>query len=220
MNLLITAGPTREYLDPVRFLSNASSGRLGTALAARAKAQGHRVTLILGPCPAAPPKVDELVRVTSTQEMLEAVAARFGAADALIAAAAVCDFRPASRQPHKIKKTGGRVVLELEETPDILAAMAAQRKRQVLIGFCLESEDLEKRAREKLRAKRLDLIVANGPTAIGADRQDALILAADGRLRRLAAVSKADLAAEILHDLAAIRAAARPEPPTSERKPR
>jgi len=198
MRFLITAGPTREYLDPVRFLSNASSGRIGCALAARAKAAGHAVALVLGPCPAAPPAVDELVHVTSTQEMFDAVAARFDACDVLIAAAAVCDFRLASRRTEKIKKGAGPLVLELEQTPDILAAMAERRTAQVLVGFCLESEDLERRARAKLKAKSLDLVVANSPGAIGADRQDAILIDAAGKAGRLKDVTKEDLAAEVL----------------------
>jgi phosphopantothenoylcysteine decarboxylase/phosphopantothenate--cysteine ligase len=196
--MLITAGPTREYLDPVRFLSNASSGKIGCALAARAKAAGHAVVLVLGPCPAAPPEVDELVHVTSTQEMFDAVAARFDACDVFIAAAAVCDFRLASRRREKIKKGAGPLVLELEQTPDILAAMAERRTAQVLVGFCLESEDLERRARAKLEGKSLDLVVANSPGAIGADRQDAILIDAAGKTRRLKDVTKEDLAAEVL----------------------
>jgi phosphopantothenoylcysteine decarboxylase/phosphopantothenate--cysteine ligase len=206
MNLLITAGPTREYLDPVRFLSNASTGRMGAALAARAKARGHRVALVLGPGPAGPPEADDLVRITSAEEMLAAVAARFGGCDALIAAAAVCDYRPARRSDHKIKKGAGRLVLDLVETPDILAAMAARRTHQALVGFCLESEDLEERARAKLKAKGLDLVVANAPEAVGADRLDALLIRADGPAERLANVTKEDLADRILRDLEARRA--------------
>ena len=206
MRILITAGPTREYLDPVRFLSNASSGRIGCALAARARADGHAVTLVLGPCSAEPPEVDELVRVTSTQEMFEAVAARFDACDVFLAAAAVCDFRLAVRRTRKIKKDDGSLLLELERTPDILAAMADRRTTQILVGFCLESEDLERRARAKLKAKGLDLVVANSPAAVGAERQDALLIDAAGQTTRLADVTKDDLAAEILRMAARMQA--------------
>jgi len=204
MHLLITAGPTREFLDPVRFLSNASTGRIGAALAARAKADGHHVTLVLGPGTVQPPEVDALVRVVTAQEMFEAVAEKFDACDALIAAAAVCDYRPASRQPHKIKKADAERVLRLERTTDILAEMAARRTNQILVGFCLESEHLERRAREKLEAKGLDLVVGNRPDAVGADRLDALILDAAGRCERLDGVTKADLAARILDAVAAV----------------
>ncbi|MGB2998281.1 MAG: phosphopantothenoylcysteine decarboxylase [Phycisphaerae bacterium] len=198
MRLLITAGPTREFLDPVRFLSNASSGRLGCALASAAKAAGHEVTLVLGPCPTEPPDVDELLRVTSAQEMFEAVAERFESCDVFIAAAAACDYRPVRRQNTKIKKASDRLIVEFDRTPDILAEMSERRTTQILVGFCLETEDLERRARSKLAAKGLDLIVANGPEAIAANRQDALLILRDGRCERLSRVTKEDLATRIL----------------------
>lgn len=198
MRLLITAGPTREYLDPVRFLSNASSGRTGCAIARAAKAGGHWVSLVMGPVSVGPPAVDELVRVTSAADMYEAVVARFDGCDVFVAAAAVCDYRPAEREERKIKKTEGRVTLELERTTDILLQMSKRRRRQVLVGFCLETEDLERRAREKLEVKQLDLVVANGPQAIDAPRQDALILARGGQREILRNVTKDELAKAIL----------------------
>jgi len=198
MNLLITAGPTREYLDPVRYVSNASSGRIGCALAKAALLAGHQVTLVLGPCPAESPAEAEVVRVTSAEEMFEAVAARFDACDVFIASAAVADYRPVAKRPEKIKKGEARLTVELERTPDILAEMAQRRKRQILVGFCLETEDLERRARGKLEAKGLDLVVANGPEAIGVDRQDALLVRRNGQTTRLGGVTKADLASAIL----------------------
>jgi len=198
MRLLITAGPTREYLDPVRYLSNASSGRMGCALAAAAKAAGHEVVLVLGPGAAEPPAVDELVRVTSAADMFEAVVARFDGCDVFVSAAAVCDYRPTYREERKIKKTEGHVTLELERTADILLAMSKRRRRQTLVGFCLETEDLERRARDKLQVKRLDLVVANGPEAIDADRQDALLITARGGCERLEGITKEELAEQIL----------------------
>jgi len=199
MRFLITAGPTREYLDPVRYLSNASTGRMGAALAEAAKRAGHRVTLVLGPSEVRPPEVDDLVRVTSAREMFDAVEARFEACDALLAAAAVADYRPAAPSAEKIRKGEGPLTLDLEPTPDILAEMGRRRRPgQVLVGFCLESEDLQARARAKLDAKGLDLVVANSPAAIGADRQDALLIRRDGAADRLTAVTKAELAQRIL----------------------
>jgi len=199
MRFLITAGPTREYLDPVRYLSNASTGRMGAALAEAAKRAGHRVTLVLGPAEVRPPEVDDLVRVTSAREMFDAVEARFEACDALLAAAAVADYRPAAPSAEKIRKGTARLTLDLEQTPDILAEMGRRRRPgQVLVGFCLESEDLQARARAKLDAKGLDLVVANSPAAIGADRQDALLIRRDGAADRLTAVTKAELAQRIL----------------------
>jgi phosphopantothenoylcysteine decarboxylase/phosphopantothenate--cysteine ligase len=198
MRFLITAGPTREYLDPVRFLSNASSGQTGCALARAAKAGGHWVSLVLGPVSVEPPGVDELVRVTSAADMYEAVLARFDGCDVFIAAAAVCDYRPVKREERKIKKTEGHIALELERTTDILLQMSKRRRRQTLVGFCLETEDLERRAREKLQVKQLDLVVANGPQAIDAPRQDALILARGGQRELLQNVTKDELAEAIL----------------------
>jgi phosphopantothenoylcysteine decarboxylase/phosphopantothenate--cysteine ligase len=197
MRVLITAGPTREYLDPVRYLSNASSGRIGCALAQAALLAGHQVTLVLGPCPAEPPEGAEVVRVTTAEEMREAVAARFDACDVFLASAAVADYRPVERRPEKIKKGEARLTVELERTPDILAEMSRRRRKQILVGFCLETEDLERRARGKLEAKALDLVVANGPEAIGADRRDALLIRRGG-VTRLEGVTTAALASAIL----------------------
>jgi len=202
MRLLITAGPTREYLDPVRYVSNASSGRMGCAVAEAALDAGHQVTLVLGPCPAEPPDEAETIRVTSAEQMREAVAERFDTCDAFIAAAAVADYRPVAKRPEKIKKGETHLTVELERTPDILAEMARRRKRQVLVGFCLETEDLERRARGKLEVKGLDLVVANSPEAIAADRQDALLIRQVGPTQYLTGVTKADLAAAILETLA------------------
>jgi len=205
MHFLITAGPTREYLDPVRYLSNASTGRMGTALAEAARRAGHRVTLVLGPVEIVPPEVDDLVRVTSAREMFEAVEARFEACDAFLAAAAVADYRPAAPSAEKIRKTAAPRTLVLEPTPDILAEMARRRRPgQVLVGFCLESEDLEARARAKLEAKGLDLVVANLPAAIGADSQDALLIRRDGACEHLKAVAKDALAGRILAAVACL----------------
>ncbi len=204
MRFLITAGPTREYLDPVRFLSNAASGRIGCALAEGARRRGHEVRLVLGPVAIAPPRVDELVWVTSAAEMHDAVLDRLGGCDVLIAAAAVCDYRPKERAEHKLKKGDGPLHLVLERTPDILADAAARRREQVLVGFCLESEDLEARAQAKREAKKLDLIVANSPAAVAAERQDALLLDARGEITRLENVTKEALAEAILDRVRAL----------------
>jgi phosphopantothenoylcysteine decarboxylase/phosphopantothenate--cysteine ligase len=207
VDVLITAGPTREYLDPVRFLSNASTGRMGCALAAAAKAQGHRVTLVLGPASVDPPEVDELVRVTTAAEMREAVLARFDGCDVFFGAAAVSDYRPVAREAQKIKKVRERLALDLERTADILGEVSARRRGQVLVGFCLETEDLETRAREKLKAKGLDLVVANGPEAIGAARREAILIDRSGRCERLRDIGPEALALRVL----AAAARCRPE---------
>jgi phosphopantothenoylcysteine decarboxylase/phosphopantothenate--cysteine ligase len=205
MRILITAGPTREYLDPVRYLSNASSGRLGLALAAKAKALGHHVTLILGPVETGEPiHADEVTRVTSAADMFEAVVARFDGCDVFIAAAAVCDYRPVVREQKKIKKVQGRFTLELERTADILLHMSKRRRRQTVVGFCLETDELERRAREKLQVKRLDLVVANSPAAIGAERQDAILLTSH-KTQRLTQVTKEELAEQVLETAIALK---------------
>jgi phosphopantothenoylcysteine decarboxylase/phosphopantothenate--cysteine ligase len=171
VKILITAGPTREFLDDVRYLSNASTGRMGYALAAAAKAAGHQVTLVHGPTPHAPPKVDRTIAVTSAVEMLQAVAAEFARADVFIACAAVSDYRPRHVQTGKMKREAAEeLVLELVRNPDIVRQMAAQRRSgQVVIGFALEASDAEANARGKLVRKGLDAIVLNAPSAIGAE---------------------------------------------------
>jgi phosphopantothenoylcysteine decarboxylase/phosphopantothenate--cysteine ligase len=206
MRILITAGPTREYLDPVRFLSNASSGRIGAALAAAAKALGHHVTLVLGPCEIEPLPVDERVNVVSAADMYNSVLTRFDGCDVFIAAAAVSDYRPMHREDRKIKKSEGRIVLELERTRDILGEMSRRSRRQTLVGFCLETEDIEHRARGKLQAKNLDLVVANGPEAIGADCVDAILIRRSGAPQMLTQVTKNELAAKVLKAVGADKA--------------
>jgi len=175
MRLLVTAGPTREHIDDVRFISNASSGRMGCAIAAAALARGHDVVLVCGPLQVAPPAC-RLRRVVSTSDMLEQACEALPKADAVIMAAAPADFRPASRADHKISKGEGGLTLELVPTPDILTEVARRRTRQVLVGFALETQDLVARARHKLEAKGLDLIVANAPSAVAADRSSVHIL--------------------------------------------
>lgn len=159
--VLVSAGPTREAIDPVRFLSNRSSGKMGFAVAEAVRAAGGRVTLVAGPTALAPPKVDELVRVESAAEMTEAVLSRAAAHDIFIAAAAVADYAPDCVAPAKIKKGANAMVLALHRTPDILAALTSLPKRPFTVGFAAETDDLEHYAREKLRAKRLDMIAAN-----------------------------------------------------------
>ena len=166
--ILITSGPTRQYLDPVRYLSNASSGRMGSALAAAAVAAGHEVVVVSGPVDVAYPAEAEVIRIVSTEEMLEACQAVFPTCDGLIAAAAPCDYRPVEVADQKMAKTGGELVLRLVETPDIVASLAENKQSQWIVAFALETHQRHERALEKLRRKRCDLIVANGPEAINA----------------------------------------------------
>ncbi len=176
--ILITAGPTYEDLDPVRFLSNRSSGRMGYAIASQALRRGAEVTLVSGPVHLPVPSGAEVVRVRSADEMNAAVMSRFDRFDVVIMAAAVADYRPAHREAHKIKK-GGNLQLELVRNPDILASVGAKRAQRpsVLVGFALETENLEQSARDKLERKAADLIVANEASAgLGGDTNRATLV--------------------------------------------
>jgi phosphopantothenoylcysteine decarboxylase / phosphopantothenate---cysteine ligase len=179
--ILVTAGPTYEPIDPVRFLGNHSSGKMGIAIATEAAARGARVELILGPGTVAPPAGVDLTRVTTAEQMREAVRARTDGADAVVMAAAVADFRPKATAEEKLKKDRGAPDLVLEPTPDILAELGeARRPGQVLVGFAAETEHVEASGREKLTRKHLDLLVANevgrAGTGFGADTNHAAIL--------------------------------------------
>jgi phosphopantothenoylcysteine synthetase/decarboxylase len=203
MRILITAGPTREALDPVRYLSNRSSGRMGYALAEAAVEAGHEVVLVSGPVSLAKPAGVEVIAVESAREMFEAVRKNLMGCDAAIFAAAVADYRPVSVSEQKIKKTGERLVLELERTEDILgSARSVFGFRGVLAGFAAESEKLVEHAREKLERKGCDVIIANDITqpGIGFDSQDnavTLCLPGDQTIH-LPQQSKSALAREII----------------------
>jgi len=167
--ILITSGPTRQYLDPVRYLTNASSGRMGRALAAAALEQGHEVLVVSGPVEVRYPPGVCLVEVVSTEEMLAVCRAQFESCDGLIGAAAPCDYRPVRVEPHKIAKTGQPLALHLIETDDVVATLGAQKRpNQWLVGFALETEDQRLRALAKLEKKSCDLMVSNSVTAIDA----------------------------------------------------
>ena len=162
--ILITAGPTREALDPVRFLTNHSSGRMGYALAEAAYERGALVTLISGPVNLAAPTGVDVIKVDSALAMYEAVLARFDEQDAVIKAAAVADYRPETGSAEKIKKKDGDWLVKLVRNPDILAELGGRKTRQILVGFAAETNDVEANARKKLVAKNLDLICANDIT--------------------------------------------------------
>jgi phosphopantothenoylcysteine decarboxylase/phosphopantothenate--cysteine ligase len=171
MHFLITAGGTREYIDPVRFISNASSGKMGFALARAALKAGHEVTLIAAPTAERPPKGACIIRAESADEMFEVVKKDFPRCDCLIMAAAVSDYTPVKKVKSKIKRAGKSLTLRLKPTVDILKWAGAQKKRnQIVVGFALEDKNLRERAEEKLRAKNLDMIVANGISAVGAEK--------------------------------------------------
>ena len=194
LTILITAGPTHEYLDDVRYLANPSSGRMGIEVARAAQARGHRVRLVAGPLAVPPPAGIPRVDVVSALDMRRAVLRAFPAADAVVMTAAVGDWRPVRRIPGKIKRGPSRLVLRLVENPDILAELGRRRRPgQVLVGFALESRDPLRHARRKLARKRVDLIVLNSPESFGRDRARFRLVSAQG-VRPLGPISKRKLA--------------------------
>ncbi len=201
-HIVITSGPTRQYLDPVRYLTNASSGRMGSALAAEAIALGHRVTIISGPVNVEYPQGAMIVPVVTTQEMLEATSLAFASADGLIGAAAPCDYMPQHVQPQKMSKTGEEVTLQLIETPDVIATLAAtKRKNQWVVGFALETEDRRFRAIVKMQKKSCDLMVSNGPTAIDSLDNDIELIEPSGNILAHITGSKEIVAKGILRHI-------------------
>lgn len=179
--ILITSGPTREFLDPIRFLSNQSSGRMGSALARASLDFGHDVTVVSGPVDVAYPANATVIRVETTDQMRIAVEESFPHCDGLIAAAAPCDFRAKQVAGQKIKKTGGGLTLDLEETPDILRKVSStKRADQWTVGFALETSDGLTNALRKLTEKNLDLIVLNGPQAMNSVENSIRIISPNG----------------------------------------
>jgi len=192
--ILITSGPTRQYLDPVRYLTNASSGRMGRALACSATGAGHEVIVVSGPVEVEYPAAAEIVPVESTEEMLAACRKVFPRCDGFIAVAAPCDFRPVAVSPHKISKTGRPLLLELAETPDIVATLAASKINQWIVAFALETDNRRARALEKLHRKRCDLIVLNGPEAIRGQQAEVEVIDAAGSVLAALAGAKEQVA--------------------------
>lgn len=208
MRFLITAGPTREPLDPVRFLSNRSSGRMGYALAEAALAAGHEVTLVSGPVTLAAPAGAELVRVETAREMFEAVRGAIPRCDAAVFCAAVADYRPVMAAGQKLKKNGERLVLELEPTEDILgSARTVFGFRGYLVGFAAETEKLVEHAQTKLARKGCDLLVANDVSQPGigfdSDENEVILCLPGGQTRVLPRQSKTALARELVSFIAA-----------------
>ncbi len=207
MRILITAGPTREAIDPVRFLSNRSSGKMGYALARVAARRGHVVTLISGPVALQPPPQVSFVAVVTADEMLAAVKRCLSRCDALIMAAAVADWRPRRASPQKIKKTTGSRVLCLEPTPDILKTLRSKKGRRVFIGFAAETERMLAGTRRKLADKGLDLIVANDvgrpDSGFEVATNQVTLLESSGGMQALPFMTKMRVAARILNWLEA-----------------
>jgi phosphopantothenoylcysteine decarboxylase / phosphopantothenate---cysteine ligase len=206
--ILVTAGPTHEPIDAVRFVGNRSSGKMGFAVAAEAARRGADVHLVTGPVALPDPPGVHVDRVETAEQMRAMVVASFEPADAVVKAAAVADWRPKEHVDGKLKKEAGAPDMLLEQTPDILRELGERKGDRVLVGFAAETGDLEAAGREKLRAKHLDLIVVNEVgrpgTGFEADTNRALILSADGRDEPLREWTKAQLAAAICDRLAAL----------------
>ncbi len=197
--ILITSGPTRQYLDPVRYLTNASSGRMGKALAESALAAGHEVVIVSGPVEVQYPAGAEVIPVISTEEMLAACSEAFPNCDGLIGVAAPCDYRPRRVHEQKLSKTGDPLVLHLIETPDVVATLGARKRPdQWVVGFALETEDQRFRAIVKLEKKSCDLIVSNGPDAMNAHENEVEVIDAQGQVVGELRGAKSEVASGIM----------------------
>ena len=221
--ILVTAGPTEEPLDAVRYISNRSSGKMGYALAEAARRRGARVLLVSGPTRTEPPAAHVFERVRTAAEMKEAVSRHAEDATVVVMAAAVADFRPANPHTGKIKKQNGVPAVKLEPTVDILGAVSQKRRNgQIIVGFAAETEDLIGNAAAKLRAKRLDLVVANDVSQQGAgfdvDTNIVTMLFPDGREIALEKMSKLEVAGHVLDEIVEIRKKSEVRSPGSEVK--
>jgi len=206
LNILISAGPTQEPLDPVRFISNYSTGFLGYAIAKEAKGRGHRVVLVSGPTSLAKPKGTRIVNVQTAQQMQRALNQKFSWCDSLIMTAAICDFRCAKKPKNKIKRgMKTTLTLKFKTNPDILKGLGRKKGHKLLVGTALETKAPKRDAQRKLREKNLDIIVATSVTAksypFGNARMDAIIIDKHGKTRRLKAAKKPYLARILLDSL-------------------
>ncbi|MCQ9280338.1 bifunctional phosphopantothenoylcysteine decarboxylase/phosphopantothenate--cysteine ligase CoaBC [Priestia aryabhattai] len=205
INVLVTAGPTVERVDPVRFFTNRSTGKMGYALAEQAAKLGASVTLVTGPTNLEYPKGVQVVQIESAQQMLEAVMQRYHEADVVIKSAAVADYRPKYVFDQKMKKQPGEAVLELERTTDILRTLGERKEHQLLVGFAAETEQVDEYAQKKLLSKNLDMIVANNVTTEGAgfgtDTNIVTLYKRSGESKELPILSKHDVATEVLKEV-------------------
>ena len=200
--ILITSGPTRQYLDPVRYITNASSGRMGSALARAVLNAGHQVVIISGPVVVDYPQEAEVHEVVTTDEMLEKACTLFPDCDGALGVAATCDYMPRHVESQKITKTGRPLRIELIETADVVATLGQQKKnRQWVVGFALETEDQRFRAIVKLERKHCDLMVSNGPSAIDADYNEVELLDASGDVLATIEGSKQHVAERLIEEI-------------------
>jgi phosphopantothenoylcysteine decarboxylase/phosphopantothenate--cysteine ligase len=209
VKFVVTAGPTREALDPVRYLSNRSSGKMGYAIAAAALEAKHEVVLISGPVALTAPSGAEVVRVTTGEEMFEAAAAHFAGCDVFVMCAAVCDYKPAKYTPQKTKKQSSPFLLALEPTRDILSGLTNSPHDCLVVGFAAETEKLMANAERKLRAKNCDLMVANdvGRADLGmdSDENELVIFSKNGAPEKLSREKKTELARALLKIILQVR---------------
>lgn len=210
MNVLVTAGPTQEAIDPVRYITNHSTGKMGYAIAKTAMYRGASVTLVSGPTALETPMFVDIVPVTTAQEMYEAVTARAKQQDMIIKAAAVADYRPAVVAEQKVKKQAGDARIELERTRDILAELGADKGKAILCGFSMETENMLENSRAKLQKKNLDMIVANNlkveGAGFGTDTNVVTLITREGE-KQLTLMSKEDVANQLLTELLTIKRA-------------
>lgn len=200
LTFLIFSGPTREYIDPVRFISNESSGKMGSALADQAVKRGNRVVFISGPADFMPSEKVKIINVISAMDMFEAVKANLKNADIIIGAAAVADYTPAVKSKEKIKKDSKELVLKLKKNPDIISYCGENKKKQVVAGFALETSKHIEKAVEKLKNKNLDLITANGKESLGSDKTSVFIISADGTKSEVKNADKKVIAGKIIDE--------------------
>ncbi len=199
--ILVTAGGTKEPIDPVRFISNLSSGKMGYALASEALRRGAKVTLISTATDLDVSGSVNLIPVSTTEEMFKAVKSNLSQNDILFMTAAVSDFQPKLASNHKIKKNGAGKVLELSPAVDILKEISKNKNGKILVGFSLETDNQFENAKKKMKEKKLDMVIVNGPEAIGSDSNQATLINGTGKLKRLPLMSKTKLANKILDEV-------------------
>ena len=205
MRFVVTAGPTREALDPVRFISNRSSGKMGYAIAEAARARKHQVSLISGPATIPRPRGAEIISITTADELYRAVHRSLRSCDALVMCAAVSDYKPASVSPRKLKKRKAAFTVRLIPTRDILASLP-KRRRYLVIGFAAETHDLKIHAKKKLRGKNCDAIVANdvsgSETGMESDENEVTIFFRDGENKKISRAPKKIIGRELVKIIA------------------
>ncbi len=199
MRILVTAGPTREYLDDVRYLSNASSGRMGYAIAQAAINIGWEVVLVSGPVDLSPPINCEFHAVVTTSQMRDAAVQLFPKCDGVIAVAAVCDYKPKAKIDGKLSKTGAPITIEMIETDDVLGELGANKAHRWVVGFALEAQNPRENALQKLRRKNCDWIVLNAPAAIGSDSNSVEFINGTDAVDLKWSGSKAEVAQELIN---------------------